>query len=209
MSDGIGGLGAIGESVQNALLERAGRVSGRVQERRGLESDLLESDEEYLVVFDAPGAVSTDIQVRYVEGSVRVRVDRFREYHEGFEMRFPGRGLSLDGRVDLPDDAVVDPDAATATLTDRGTLEVRLPKREDAPVDSTPAEDDDPIGVEIGDDAEGAGDDDDGDDHADDAADDHANGADDDHANGADDHADDADDHADDADDHADDAGKG
>ncbi|PSQ38317.1 molecular chaperone Hsp20, partial [Halobacteriales archaeon SW_12_71_31] len=131
MSNRIDGLGEIGASVQRALLERAGRVTARLQERRGLESDLLESDDEYLVVFDAPGAVSTDVQVRYVEGSVRVRLDRFRDYHEGFEMRFPGRGLSLDGRVDLPDDAVVDPDAADATLTDHGTLEVVLPKRED------------------------------------------------------------------------------
>ena len=145
MSDRIDGLGEIGASVQRALLERAGRVTARLQERRGLESDLLESDDEYLVVFDAPGAVSTDVQVRYVEGSVRVRVDRFRDYYEGFEMRFPGRGLSLDGRVDLPEDAVVDPDAADATLTDHGTLEVVLPKREDAAV----RDDDEPVGVEI------------------------------------------------------------
>ena len=145
MSDRIGSLGEIGASVQRALLERAGRVTARLQERRGLEPDLLESDDEYLVVFDAPGAVSTDVQVRYVEGSVRVRVDRFRDYYEGFEMRFPGRGLSLDGRVDLPDDAVVDPDAADATLTDHGTLEVVLPKREDAAV----RDDDEPVGVEI------------------------------------------------------------
>jgi HSP20 family molecular chaperone IbpA len=141
---GIGGLGEIGESVQEALLKRAGRVAARIQERRGLRSDLLESDEEYLVVFDAPGAVSTDVQVRYVEGSVRVRLDRFRDYHEGFEMRFPGRGLSLDGRVDLPGDAVVDPDAADATLTDSGTLEVVLPKRDDSA-----ARADDPVSVEI------------------------------------------------------------
>ncbi|PSQ58592.1 molecular chaperone Hsp20 [Halobacteriales archaeon SW_7_71_33] len=168
------GLGEIGASVQRALLERAGRVTARLQERRGLESDLLESDDEYLVVFDAPGAVSTDVQVRYVEGSVRVRMDRFRDYREGFEMRFPGRGLSLDGRVGLPEDAVVDPDAADATLVDNGTLEVVLPKREDAAV----RDDDEPVGVEI-DGADDGEDDETGDDA--DHDDDHDAAADGDH----------------------------
>lgn len=191
MSEGLG-LGDLGDSIQSALLERAGRVAARVQERRGLEADLLESDDEYLVVFDAPGAVSTDVQVRYVEGAVRVRLDRFRDYHEGFEMRFPGRGLSLDGRVDMPDDAVVDPDAASATLTDDGTLEIVLPKREDAPdrtVDDT--DDDGPVGVDIG---EGSDDDHDHDAEGTDADDAGDTG----HTDDDTDHADDAD--ADDAD---------
>jgi HSP20 family molecular chaperone IbpA len=45
-------------------------------------------------------------------------------------MRYPGRGLALDGRVALPHEADVDPDAATATLRENGTLEVRVPKAE-------------------------------------------------------------------------------
>jgi|APHM01.1.fsa_nt_gi Molecular chaperone (small heat shock protein) len=178
MSDGLG-LGDLGDSIQSTLLERAGRVAARVQERRGLEADLLESDDEYLVVFDAPGAVSTDVQVRYMDGAVRVRLDRFRDFHEGFEMRFPGRGLSLDGRVDMPDDAVVDPDAAGATLTDDGTLEIVLPKREDAP--NRTVDDDAPVGVDIGGDGDGEEDTTDEDaDHAD-ADTDHADDTDADH----------------------------
>jgi hypothetical protein len=47
-------------------------------------------------------------------------------------MRFPGRGLALDGRADLPEGAAVDPAGAEATLTDNGTLQVTLPKTEDA-----------------------------------------------------------------------------
>ncbi|HET7324159.1 MAG TPA: Hsp20 family protein, partial [Halococcus sp.] len=43
------------------------------------------------------------------------------------EMRFPGRGLALDGKVKLP--AAVDPENATARLSDTGTLEIELPKR--------------------------------------------------------------------------------
>jgi HSP20 family molecular chaperone IbpA len=141
--DRSGRLREIGESIGDAVMRRTGRVSARVQERRGLAADLLESEDAYRVVFDAPGATATDVQVRFVDGGVSVRVDRFREFYEGFDMRFPGRGLSLDGRVELPDPAVVDADRATATLTDRGTLEIDLPKREGAPARTTV--DDEPV----------------------------------------------------------------
>ncbi|AGN00781.1 molecular chaperone [Salinarchaeum sp. Harcht-Bsk1] len=124
-----------GESVGEAVLKRTGRAAAGVQERRPLPADLLESDDAYLAVFDVPGAAASDVQVRYSDGRVLVRVDRFRSFHDGFTMQFPGRGLSLDGEVDLPDDAVVTADEASATLTDRGTLEVRLPKVATAEVD--------------------------------------------------------------------------
>ncbi|USZ68939.1 Hsp20 family protein [Halorussus salilacus] len=119
----------LGRSVGSAVLQRVGRAASKVQESKPIPVDLLESDDAYLVVFDAPGATGSDVQVRYAEGAVLVRIDRFRDYHEGFDMLFPGRGLSLDGRADLPADAVVDAEAATATLTERGSLEVRVPKR--------------------------------------------------------------------------------
>jgi len=124
-----------GESVGEAVLKRTGRAAAGVQERRPLSVDLLEDDEAYLAVFDAPGAAASDVQVRYSDGRVLVRIDRFRSFHDGFTMRFPGRGLSLDGEVTLPDDAVVTAEHASATLTDRGTLEVRLPKVATAEVD--------------------------------------------------------------------------
>ncbi|HKL28043.1 MAG TPA: Hsp20/alpha crystallin family protein [Natrialbaceae archaeon] len=118
----------VGKSVTNAVLKRVGRTRARMQERRPLPVDVLESDEAYLVVFDAPGTRASDVQVRYVDGEVRVRIDRFRDFYDGFEMVIPGRGLALDGKTTLPEDAMVDPDAATATLTDRGTLEIEVPK---------------------------------------------------------------------------------
>ncbi|MFB6280844.1 MAG: Hsp20/alpha crystallin family protein [Haloferacaceae archaeon] len=133
-------LREFGESAANAVLDRIGRGMSRVQERTPLPADLLEGDDAYLAVFDAPGATRSDVQVRYADGEVRVRLDRFREFREGFEMRYPGRGLSLDGRVALPEDAVVDAEAATATLSDNGVLEVRLPKGEagrDLPVEES------------------------------------------------------------------------
>jgi HSP20 family molecular chaperone IbpA len=118
----------LGESIENAVFENVGRASARVQERKPLPADLLESDDAYLVVFDAPGATASDIQVRYVDDRVEIRIDRFRDFHDGFDMRFPGRGLALDGSLTLPEDAHVDADAASATLKADGTLHVTVPK---------------------------------------------------------------------------------
>ena len=117
-----------GRSVSNSVLRQIGRASSQMQENRPLPTDLLESDDAYLAVFDAPGATHADVQVRYDDGAVKVRIDRFREFHEGFDMRIPGRGMALDGRVRLPADALVDAESATATLRKNGTLEVEVPK---------------------------------------------------------------------------------
>ncbi len=125
----------LGESAATAVLDRIGRGVSRMQERKPLSADVLESDDAYLVVFDAPGATRSDVQVRFVEGEVEVRIDRFRDFFEGFEMVFPGRGLSLSGRAELPDGAAADPDAAAATLTGSGTLRVHIPKSEAAGTD--------------------------------------------------------------------------
>ncbi|WP_248897487.1 Hsp20/alpha crystallin family protein [Haloplanus halobius] len=123
------GLREFGKSAATAVLERVGRGVSKVQERKPLPYDVLESDGAYLVVFDAPGVTRSDVQVRYIDGEVQVRLDRFRDFHEGFEMRFPGRGLSLDGRARLPPDADVDAGDASATLKENGTLQVRVPKQ--------------------------------------------------------------------------------
>lgn len=157
--DGANDLREFGRSAVNTVLDRVGRGVSRVQERTPLAYDLLESPDAYLVVFDAPGATDGDLQVRFREGAVEVRIDRFRDFHEGFDMRFPGRGLSLDGRAELPHDAAVDPDGASATLSEHGTLRVRVPKSEEAhrvvveddPADATDR-DDGPERIDIGDD---------------------------------------------------------
>ncbi|WP_226021751.1 Hsp20 family protein [Halomicrobium salinisoli] len=128
----------LGRSIGDAVFENLGRAAGRVQERTPLPVDLLESDEAYLAVFDAPGASAGDVRVQYEDGRIEVRLDRFRSFHDDFDLRYPGRGLSLEGTVDLPEDARVAPDAAAATLRENGTLEVRVPKRETTePIDET------------------------------------------------------------------------
>lgn len=128
----MNGLREFTETIGEVVLDGVGRVSARVQERKPLPADLLESDEAYLVVFDAPGAEMQDVSVNYERGTVKVRIERFRDLHEGYEMLFPGRGLTLEGRVDLPGDAAVDATGANATLTTNGTLRVEIPKEEPA-----------------------------------------------------------------------------
>lgn len=114
-------------AIPEVVLERLGRATSRVQEESPLPADVLESDEEYRVILDAPGATASDVQVQVIDGELEVRIDRFRPFNEGFEMVFPGRGLELDGSISLPADAI-QAEAATATLTDHGTLVVSIPK---------------------------------------------------------------------------------
>ncbi|QCC50840.1 Hsp20/alpha crystallin family protein [Halapricum salinum] len=140
----------VGKSLSNVVLENVGRAMSRAQERTPLPVDLLESDDAYLAVFDAPGATSSDVQVRFTDRTVEVRVDRFREFYEDFEMLVPGRGLSLDGSVTLPEGASVDPDAATATLHDNGSLHVEIPKVEAEDADEASDEE---VDIETDDDA--------------------------------------------------------
>ena len=131
----------LGETIGNTVVESVGRAVGRAQEQRPLPADLLESDDAYLAVFDAPGVEGSDVQVRFEDNTVIVRLDRFRDFHEGYEMRFPGRGLALDGEVTLPGDAAVDPSGATATLKDNGTLQVQIPKLDVETADDASVED--------------------------------------------------------------------
>ena len=125
----------LGETIGDTVVESVGRAVSRTQEQRPLPADLLESDDAYLAVFDAPDVELQDVQVRFGEGELQVRLDRFREFREDYDMRFPGRGLSLDGTVRLPDGAAVEPSRASATLKTNGTLQVRLPRSQ--PADDT------------------------------------------------------------------------
>jgi HSP20 family molecular chaperone IbpA len=118
----------LGETIGRAVLDGIGRAASRVQERKPLPADLLESDDAYLAVFDAPGTTAGEVQVRFEGHTLKVNVDRFREFHDGYEMRFPGRSLALSGAVDLPADVEVDAEAADATIRENGTLEVLIPK---------------------------------------------------------------------------------
>ena len=127
-------LETYGREALNTVLERVGRGVSQVQSRKPLSYDLLETDTEYLVVFDAPGATAEDVQVQFVDGELEVRIDRFRAFHKVFEMRVPGRGRTLSGTATLPDVASVTGSETTpdATLTQDGTLHVTIPKADAA-----------------------------------------------------------------------------
>ena len=131
-------------NIGNKVFGTVGKAVSKTQEKRPLPVDLLESDEAYLAIFDAPGVVSSDVQVKFDDGTILVKVDRFRDLRDGFDLVFPGRGLKLNGRVTLPEDAVVSPDEATATLQENGTLHVSVPKQppeqDDEETDSTESE---------------------------------------------------------------------
>lgn len=117
-----------GRSIFRQALEKVGRGWSKMQERRPLSYDLLESDDAYLIVFDAPGVRGEDVRVKFLDRTVELRLDRFRDFYDGFDLVFPGRGLTLSGTAELPPDADVTPQGANATLTRNGTLEVEIPK---------------------------------------------------------------------------------
>ncbi|OVE84557.1 Hsp20/alpha crystallin family protein [Natronolimnobius baerhuensis] len=123
-------LREFGRSISNNVYRQVGRTNSYLQSNRSLPVDVLESESAYLVVFDAPGTEPEDIEVRYLSGSVKIRLERYREFRDRYDVRFPGRGLELDGDVALPGDAVVNPDAGTARLTEHGTLRIEIPKDE-------------------------------------------------------------------------------
>ncbi|MFD1571339.1 Hsp20/alpha crystallin family protein [Halorubrum laminariae] len=137
----MSGLVEAGRSAFREVLERVGRGWSKMQERRPLSYDLLESDDAYLVVFDAPGVRGEDLNVTFLDHTVEVTLDRFRDFYDGYELVFPGRGVSLSGSVELPADANVTPQGANATLARNGTLHVEIPKS-DAASDVTVVEED-------------------------------------------------------------------
>ncbi|WP_330631114.1 Hsp20/alpha crystallin family protein [Halocatena halophila] len=125
-----------------AMVETLGRTSSCLYARRPLAVDLLESEDAYLAVFDAPGATSSSVAVEYEAPTITVTVDRSRETPG--EVRFGGRPLHQSRSVQLPTSAV-DFDGATAELTGNGTLHVQIPKTEsgfDEPIRIDPTEGD-------------------------------------------------------------------
>lgn len=128
------------QQVQHAgSLVRRGLA--RLKDRRGaigsIDVDVLDTPETFVLHADAPGVTEDDVQVRYVEGDVYLRIERFRPAYEGYDLVVDGRVMSFDGRISLPEDASVDPDLAEATLNGDGTLHITIPKVEHVPDPST------------------------------------------------------------------------
>lgn len=101
-------------------------------------ADLLESDEAYLLVVDLPGCTAETVEVRVESGRLQVEARREKNVPESFEYVSEDRPLFLDVELPLPPD--VSPDGGEAS-TERGVLEVRLPKSTASPSKSIPVED--------------------------------------------------------------------
>lgn len=111
------------------IFERITETTSRLRESTPIANDIIEKPEKYVVVFDAPGAKREDIQVTYKGGRVLLRITRDQEEYPDHYHRYSGRRAVLEGEASLPADANVDPDVATATLQENGSLTVSLPKR--------------------------------------------------------------------------------
>ncbi|MFC3957348.1 Hsp20/alpha crystallin family protein [Halovivax cerinus] len=129
-------------SIVDLVYRGVGQVTRTIQRVRTLDSDLLETDGSYLLVVDTPGADTAALDIRYLEGQIQVVVDRPRTTDTTYRTRFLGRSTTLAADIALPDDAVVDPETATARLDSLGTVKIELPKE-------TAADEDRPQGEEI------------------------------------------------------------
>jgi len=90
-------------------------------------ADLLESDDEYILLVDLPGATAETTEVRFEDGRIVVEGRREKSIPDGFRYVREDRSLFLDAELPLPPDA--DGDEAGAAM-DRGVLEVTLPKHD-------------------------------------------------------------------------------
>jgi len=93
-----------------------------------LEADVTRTDDAYRVVVDAPGVTAEGVTIAYVDGGIDITIDRLRSDSDEFRLVVPGRPTRYTDHIPLPADARVDPEAANAVLTDRGTLEITLPR---------------------------------------------------------------------------------
>lgn len=114
----------------NRVRRKVRHLRERNADPHRLHADVREHRDAYTVIFDAPGVDHEDVRVRYVDGRVWTRIERLRDAYEGFDLVAGGRPLALDGEVELPDDAIVTPEASEAMLRADGTLHIRLPKQE-------------------------------------------------------------------------------
>lgn len=117
-------------STLSKVRQRVSDLRNRHGGMGNIDVDLYETAEEFVAVADTPGAQEGDVQVRYLEDRILVRVERFREHREGFEVVVPGRPLTTYGEIELPNDAQIAARTAAATLRKNGTLMIELPKAE-------------------------------------------------------------------------------
>lgn len=90
--------------------------------------DVGESDEEYVLLLDLPGATPETVDA-WVEGH-RLQIEARREKEQPPEFRYlrENRPLFIDVVVPLPPDIDDDVEVDAGATMERGVLELRLPK---------------------------------------------------------------------------------
>ena len=110
--------------VEISLRENKDSLLRRIGKRLPTSADMLESEDEFLVLINAPGCDEDEIDLRFVKGSLKVNAERS-ETHEGYVPVREERPGRISETVPVPDD--VDVDGAEATY-ENGVLHVTLPK---------------------------------------------------------------------------------
>ena len=112
---------------------RFGTFLGNGEAVREPKIDLQDRGAEFLVTAEIPGVSKDDVEIRATPNSLEIRAETRGEQETKDETYvFRERNYSAFYRtLPLPDEVV--PEKVVATMKD-GTLEVRLPKREQTPV---------------------------------------------------------------------------
>lgn len=134
---------ALPATVGTQLFRASGRVARTVQNVRTLPADVLENESTYLVLVDTPGVEPSGLDIRYLDGRLQIAVDRTRHHERNATGTVLGRAMELSTDVSLPEDAVIDPESATARLSAVGTVKIELPK------EAAPDETESAVGEEI------------------------------------------------------------
>lgn len=88
-------------------------------------ADLLESDDAYLLVVDAPGATADTVEVVADGARLTVEARRRKAVPPEFDYRREDRPVFLDADLPLPPEA----SGVESVAVERGVVEIRLGKR--------------------------------------------------------------------------------
>lgn len=111
------------------LFDRMSReFGGELPVSSGIRVDVIDREDEFEVVADMPGFENDDIDVTFVDGTLRIQADAAEEHADeaGEYVRRERRKRSLSRSVRIPNP--IDEDGIAAGLSD-GVLRVTLPKQ--------------------------------------------------------------------------------
>jgi len=108
------------------LRQNTGSILRRIGRKLPSSVDIYESPDELLLLVNLPGFDEDGIDVRFVDGQVKIHADRDAG-REGYEAISESRPTTVDESVPVPSDDKIDVDSAE-TGYENGVLSIRLPK---------------------------------------------------------------------------------